>query len=157
MIGRNDDPAEVFTLDDARKLVAFAQQDPNVVQLSMWALNRDRSCAGQFNELGDCSFQTQQQYDFAKAFSAFLAGPPPPALGPPPPALGPPPPALGPPPPALGPPPPTWPFPSADVPPPTSRVQPSEQAISEHCLTGESHVITAQKGHINSHGLLTYT
>src|SRR5260370_1289750 len=126
MIGRNDDAAEVFTLDDARKLVAFAKGDPNVVELSMWALNRDRPCSGQFNALGDCSYQTQQQYDFAKAFSAFLAGPPPPALGPPPPALGPPPPALGPPPPALGPPPPICAFPFSDVPGPKRRLQASE-------------------------------
>src|SRR5260370_25158108 len=152
MIGRNDDPAEVFTLDDARKLVAFAQQDPNVVQLSMWALNRDRSCAGQFNELSDCSFQTQQQYDFSKAFNAFLAGPPPPALGPPPPALGPPPPALGPPPPALRPPPPSCAFPCSHVPGPTRRLQPSAQAISQHCLSGDVPVVRAENAHINVQG-----
>ena len=143
MIGRNDDPAEVFTLDDARKLVAFAQQDPNVVELSMWALQRDRSCGGQFNELSDCSFQTQQQYDFSKAFNAFLAGPPPPALGPPPPALGPPPPS--------------WAFPCSDVPGPTGRLQPSEKAISQDWLSGDVPVVRAEKAHINGQGRLAYT
>ena len=75
MIGRNDDAAENFTVDDANKLVAFAKQDPKVVELSMWAINRDRSCSGQFTALYDCSFATQQQYDFAKAFSQFPNGP----------------------------------------------------------------------------------
>src|SRR5262249_40087355 len=74
MIGKADDAAENFTIDDAHKLVAFAKQDPNIVELSMWALNRDRSCDGQFSALYDCSFATQQPFDFAKAFSDFPNG-----------------------------------------------------------------------------------
>ena len=71
LIGRNDDAAENFTIDDANKLVDFAKQDPNIVELSMWAINRDRSCDGQFSALYDCSFATQQPLDFTKAFSKF--------------------------------------------------------------------------------------
>src|SRR5262249_48984930 len=41
MIGVNDIPTEVFTLADARALLAYAQSDPNVVRLAMWSVARD--------------------------------------------------------------------------------------------------------------------
>ncbi|MGK0721906.1 chitinase [Leucobacter sp. W1478] len=44
MIGQNEIRGEVFTLDDAVQLNAFAN-DRGMVRLSMWSLNRDRTCA----------------------------------------------------------------------------------------------------------------
>jgi chitinase len=44
MIGQNEIRGEVFTLDDAIQLNAFAN-DRGMVRLSMWSLNRDRTCA----------------------------------------------------------------------------------------------------------------
>ena len=43
MIGQNDVRDEVFTLADARALAEFANER-GMVRLSMWSLNRDRSC-----------------------------------------------------------------------------------------------------------------
>lgn len=43
MIGRNDVPGEIFTLDDARALNQFANER-GLMRLSMWSINRDRTC-----------------------------------------------------------------------------------------------------------------
>lgn len=44
MIGQNDLPAEVFSVDDARGLQQFAV-DLGIQRLSMWSLNRDAPCS----------------------------------------------------------------------------------------------------------------
>jgi Glycosyl hydrolases family 18 len=41
MIGVNDVASEIFTLADARSLLAYAQTDPDVARLSMWSVIRD--------------------------------------------------------------------------------------------------------------------
>jgi len=43
MIGQNDVNGEVFALDDAATLNAFAQKQ-RIARVSMWSLNRDRAC-----------------------------------------------------------------------------------------------------------------
>jgi chitinase len=43
MVGQNDTPHEVFTLDDAATLNSFAREK-GIGRVSMWSLNRDRSC-----------------------------------------------------------------------------------------------------------------
>lgn len=43
MVGRNDLDGEVFTLDDAKKLHAFAKSK-NLGRVSMWSVNRDVPC-----------------------------------------------------------------------------------------------------------------
>ncbi len=43
MIGRNDVPGEIFTLDDAQTLNTFALEH-GLMRLSMWSINRDRTC-----------------------------------------------------------------------------------------------------------------
>ncbi|MFZ8360594.1 glycosyl hydrolase family 18, partial [Staphylococcus aureus] len=43
MIGQNDVAQEVFGLDDARQLNAFALAQ-HLGRVSMWSLNRDRTC-----------------------------------------------------------------------------------------------------------------
>jgi chitinase len=50
MIGQNDVPGEVFTLDDASVLNAFAQQK-HLGRLSAWSLDRDRSCGPNYLDL----------------------------------------------------------------------------------------------------------
>lgn len=45
MIGINDVTSEVFTLEDAEQLVAFAQANDKVAGISMWSLSRDNGSA----------------------------------------------------------------------------------------------------------------
>lgn len=45
MIGQNEVRSEVFSLEDARALNEFAN-DRGMIRLSMWSLNRDRTCVG---------------------------------------------------------------------------------------------------------------
>ena len=68
MIGQNDLPGEIFSLDDARSLVAFAKQNSYVSMLSMWSLGRDKPCdTGTGGSVSPtCSSISQQQYDFVK-------------------------------------------------------------------------------------------
>jgi len=47
MIGRNDVPTEVFTLDDARALQAFAAER-GIRRVSMWSINRDQTCGSNY-------------------------------------------------------------------------------------------------------------
>ena len=44
MIGQNDVPDQIFTLEDAQGLNAFAQER-GVGRMSMWSLNRDLGCS----------------------------------------------------------------------------------------------------------------
>jgi chitinase len=70
MIGRNDDPGEVFTLDDARELAAFARAR-HVAQLGMWSVDRDRACAhAGAAAQPTCSGVAQRPF----AFSGILRG-----------------------------------------------------------------------------------
>ncbi len=46
MIGQNDTPGEVLSLDDAQQLEQFAR-DRGVGRVSMWSLNRDQQCGAQ--------------------------------------------------------------------------------------------------------------
>ncbi len=50
MIGQNDIPDEVFTLDDAQQLTQFAQQ-VQLARLSMWSANRDQSCGPNYPDV----------------------------------------------------------------------------------------------------------
>ena len=63
MIGKNDD-GEVFTVQDARSLTAFAKSQ-NMRELSYWALDRDRACGPGEWRLDECSGVHQGLYDFA--------------------------------------------------------------------------------------------
>jgi hypothetical protein len=71
MIGINDVPAEVFTLDDAHKLADFASE-ANLGMLGMWQLARDRECDEPTTETQlDCSGVAQQPWDFSRALGEF--------------------------------------------------------------------------------------
>lgn len=79
MIGQNDVPSEVFTLDDALALNAFAQ-DQGMTRLSMWSLNRDRTCGTNYARTSDvsnvCSGVDQGDATFSETLRAgFEAGP----------------------------------------------------------------------------------
>ena len=50
MIGQNDVPAEVFSLDDAEKLNSFAQEN-GIGRMSMWSLNRDATCGSNYADV----------------------------------------------------------------------------------------------------------
>ena len=72
MIGQNDALDEVFTLDDARTLEAFALKTSWVAGLGMWELPRDM--AAEHDDLGVApdsyhSGVAQAQYEFSSIFS----------------------------------------------------------------------------------------
>ncbi len=72
MIGVNDIVSEVFTLDDARSLLAYAQSDPDVAQLSMWSVARDNgNSAGAHWASSDSSGIAQNPFEFSGILNDF--------------------------------------------------------------------------------------
>jgi hypothetical protein len=72
MIGVNDIISEVFTQSDAQALLAYAQNDPDVVRLSMWSVARDNgNGAGQTWASPDSSGIAQTTFEFASIFNHF--------------------------------------------------------------------------------------
>ncbi|MFF2381003.1 cellulose binding domain-containing protein [Streptomyces sp. NPDC058108] len=72
MIGVNDVASEIFKVDDAAQLVAFAKSK-GLGWLSMWSASRDRQCAGGAKNSADatCSSVVQDAGAFSKAFGAY--------------------------------------------------------------------------------------
>ncbi|MGW2819487.1 glycoside hydrolase family 18 protein [Streptomyces sp. NPDC001443] len=72
MIGVNDVASEIFKVDDAAQLVAFARSK-GLGGLSMWSATRDKQCAGGAKNVADatCSSIAQSDSAFSKAFAAF--------------------------------------------------------------------------------------
>ncbi|MGW2566992.1 glycoside hydrolase family 18 protein [Streptomyces sp. NPDC001537] len=72
MIGVNDVSSEIFKVDDATQLTAFAKAK-GLGGLSMWSATRDQQCAGGTKPTADatCSSITQDKFAFSKAFGAF--------------------------------------------------------------------------------------
>ncbi|MBQ0829121.1 glycoside hydrolase family 18 protein [Streptomyces tagetis] len=72
MIGVNDVVTEIFRVDDADQLVAFAR-DKGLGGLSMWSTTRDKQCAEGEKPQADatCSSVLQEPAAFSKAFAAF--------------------------------------------------------------------------------------
>jgi chitinase len=79
MIGQNDVPGEVFTLDDARRLREFAAE-VNLGRMSMWSANRDRSCATAYVDLSvvsdSCSGVDQGDQRFGDILGEGFTGAP---------------------------------------------------------------------------------
>ena len=75
MIGQNDVAGEIFSLADARALNAFAR-DKGIARLSMWSLNRDRSCGSNYPDIrvvsNSCSGVDQGGLTFAKILHGGL-------------------------------------------------------------------------------------
>lgn len=69
MIGRNDVAGEIFTLDDARLLNQFATKR-GLMRLSMWSINRDRTCGTNYPNptvvSNECSGVDQAGQTFAE-------------------------------------------------------------------------------------------
>lgn len=73
MIGRNAVAGEVFHLDDARRLRAWAVEN-QLGLLSFWSLNRDRSCPTEASSLHVCSGVEQSPQEFLSIFTGPEAG-----------------------------------------------------------------------------------
>lgn len=71
MIGVNDVTTEIFKVEDATQLVAFAKSK-GLGWLSMWSATRDKQCAGGAKNFADatCSSIVQDANAFSKAFAA---------------------------------------------------------------------------------------
>ena len=71
MIGRNDVMTEIFERSDAGRVLEFAKQS-RIGLLSIWSLNRDRSCEQSLTSASPlCSGIPQRAYEFTRAFQAF--------------------------------------------------------------------------------------
>ncbi|MFI5798925.1 cellulose binding domain-containing protein [Streptomyces sp. NPDC051677] len=72
MIGVNDVTSEVFKVEDASQLVAFAKSK-GLGRLSMWSATRDKQCPGGAKNYADatCSSILQADSAFSKAFAAL--------------------------------------------------------------------------------------
>ncbi|UGQ09467.1 cellulose binding domain-containing protein [Yinghuangia sp. ASG 101] len=69
MIGVDDVPGEVFTLDDARELARFANER-HLGRISWWSAARDRACPTPNASAADpgCSGVAQEPYAYLRAF-----------------------------------------------------------------------------------------
>jgi hypothetical protein len=74
MIGLNDDTNEVFNLQAAQQLAAFAAQN-GMGRISMWSLNRDRqNSAGAISYVeATSSSLAQNPFDFSRALLVFVS------------------------------------------------------------------------------------
>lgn len=72
MIGVNDVATEIFKVEDATQLVAFAKEK-GLAWLAMWSGTRDKECAGGPKPSADasCSSIAQEPLAFTKAFGAY--------------------------------------------------------------------------------------
>ena len=79
MIGQNDVAGEIFTLKDAEELSAYASSK-GVGRLSMWSLNRDRTCSPNYPDVTQvsdgCSGVEQGSAAFATILGAGVTGTP---------------------------------------------------------------------------------
>lgn len=79
MIGQNDVADEIFTLQDAQELSSYAGAK-GVGRLSMWSLNRDRSCGPNYPDVkrvsDSCSGVDQGESTFAEILGAGVIGSP---------------------------------------------------------------------------------
>src|SRR2546423_1106447 len=79
MIGQNDQSGEVFTLNNARDLLSFANAN-GVGRLAFWSVGRDQPCPGGAGggASPNCSSIAQNSLDFTNIFNGAAGGPPPP-------------------------------------------------------------------------------
>lgn len=79
MIGQNDVPGEIFSLAAARGLSAFAQEK-GLGRMSMWSLNRDRTCGENYPDVtivsNSCSGVEQGSESFATLLRGTMTGRP---------------------------------------------------------------------------------
>lgn len=79
MIGQNDVTGEIFTIADARELNAFAI-DRGLARLSMWSMNRDRTCGANYPDVttvsNSCSGVDQGDQTFADLLASSMGDAP---------------------------------------------------------------------------------
>ena len=75
MIGQNDVPGEIFTLDDANDLAAWASLH-HIGRLAMWSANRDKACVNPNDPLYSCSHISQLPFEFSGIFGGVAANKP---------------------------------------------------------------------------------
>ncbi|MFI5425509.1 chitinase [Aeromicrobium sp. UC242_57] len=79
MIGQNDVAGEVFSLDAARSLGAFAKEK-GLGRMSMWSVNRDRTCGENYPDVtivsNSCSGVEQGDETFAQVLRGAMTGSP---------------------------------------------------------------------------------
>jgi hypothetical protein len=71
MIGQNDERGEIFTQDDAKSLIAWAQAQPWVCSVSFWASNRDAGKPGKHKNGNTTSGVEQKPWEFTVIFKSF--------------------------------------------------------------------------------------
>jgi hypothetical protein len=71
MIGQNDQQGEIFSLDDARALKAWADTQPWICSLSFWSVNRDAGKPGKPGNDNTTSGIPQKPWDFTLIFKPF--------------------------------------------------------------------------------------
>ena len=71
MIGMNDVSPQVFTLEDAGKMLRYAKSNGRIRRIAMWSVARDRPCAGVQGVTGDCSGVPQKPFAFSQVFEKF--------------------------------------------------------------------------------------
>lgn len=78
MLGQNDDPGDVFTLDDAEALTEYVNDQP-LGRLSMWSLNRDNPCgpnvAASNTPSNFCTSLEQEPLEFSSIFAGVEGRP----------------------------------------------------------------------------------
>ncbi|WP_372405573.1 chitinase [Streptomyces luteireticuli] len=70
MLGKNDQPEETFTIDDAARLTTWANEK-HIGRLAMWQIQRDHPCASAKVELNCSSIPDQKDYGFSAEFGRF--------------------------------------------------------------------------------------
>ncbi|OUM60506.1 glycoside hydrolase family 18 protein, partial [Piromyces sp. E2] len=72
MIGRNDSRNEIFTLDNAREVLEYAQSHNWIRLLSFWSINRDNGNGGNSSEVSDSYSSIKQDlFAFSNIFKEF--------------------------------------------------------------------------------------
>ena len=71
MIGMNDVSPQVFTLEDANKMLRYAKSNDRIRRIAMWSVARDRPCAGTPGVASDCSGVPQEPLAFSRVFKKF--------------------------------------------------------------------------------------
>ena len=74
MIGQNDERSEVFTQDDAKALLAWAQSQPWACSLSFWSVNRDAGKKGDARG-NTANGVSQRPWEFTSIFKSFTTAP----------------------------------------------------------------------------------
>lgn len=70
MIGINDVQSEIFTLEDASQLMAFAKDNPDIASIGMWSIGRDND--SQLNVVSPvASGVVQDDYAYSGVFGAL--------------------------------------------------------------------------------------